>query len=116
MNLYHCSIDLVNDAKALAFANAIESWMSYLKERGTVRDWRLVRRKLHLANDNCRDFMLEIEFDDITQMENAFHVLGEKDEKVERLYAAVSSLIGTVDVGLYRPFPDPERAERMALV
>ncbi|MBT8154419.1 hypothetical protein KMP13_11010 [Epibacterium ulvae] len=116
MNLYHCSIDLLNDARALAFANAVENWMTYLKERGTVRDWRLMRRKLHLANDSCRDFLLDIEFDNMTQLDSAFHVLGEKDEEVERLYAAVSSLIASVDVGLYRPFPDPERAERMALV
>lgn len=116
MNLYHCSIDLVNDAKALAFANAVDQWMTYLKERETVRTWRLMRRKLHLANDSCRDFILEVEFDNMTQLDSAFRVLGEHDAKVERLYAAVSSLIAAVDVGLYRPFPDAERAERMALV
>ncbi len=116
MNLYHCSIDLVHEAKALAFANAVEQWMNYLKERGTVQDWRLMRRKLALASDNCRDFLLEVEFDNMTQLDNAFQVLGESDEDVERLYAGVSSLIAKVDVGLYRPFPDPERAERMALV
>ncbi|MQQ07162.1 hypothetical protein GFB49_01720 [Epibacterium sp. SM1979] len=116
MNLYHCSIDLVHEAKALAFANAVDQWMAYLQERGTVRDWRLLRRKLHLANDACRDFLLEVEFDDMIQLDSAFRVLGEKDEEVERLYEGVSNLIAHVDVGLYRPFPDPERAERMALI
>ncbi len=116
MNLYHCSIDLVHDAKALAFANAVDQWMSFLKNRGTVQSWRLLRRKLKLGGDGCRDFLLEVEFDNLTQLDQAFKVLGEHDEEVERLYANVSGLIAQVDVGLYRPFPDPERAERMALV
>ncbi|SCZ58041.1 DUF6614 family protein [Epibacterium ulvae] len=116
MNLYHCSIDLRHEAKALVFANAIDQWMSYLQERGTVLSWRLMRRKLHLASDKDRDFILEIEFENMTQLDQAFRVLGEQDEEVERLYANVSNLIATTDVGLYRPFPDPERAERMALI
>lgn len=116
MNLYHCQIDLHHEAKALAFANAVDQWMSYLKDRQVIQDWRLLRRKLNLASDACRDFLLEIEFDNMIQLDQAFKVLGEHDEDVERLYANVSALIATTDIGLYRPFPDPERAERMALI
>ena len=116
MNLYHCQIDLHHEAKALAFASALDKWLGYLKDRDVVLDWRLLRRKLHLANDNCRDFLIEIEFRDMVQLDAAFKVLGEHDEEVERLYANVTSLIANQEVGLYRPFPDPERAERMALI
>lgn len=116
MNLYHCSIDLKDDAKALAFANAVEHWMGYLAERGTIRSWRLLRRKLGLAADSCKDFLLEIEVDDLAQLDQAFRTLESKDEEVERLYIAVAALIAQSDIGLYRPFPDPERAERMALI
>lgn len=116
MNLYHCQIDLHHEAKALAFASALDQWLSYLKDRGVVQDWRLLRRKLRLASDNCRDFLLEIEFSDMVQLDAAFKVLGEHDEEVERLYANVRSLIANHDIGLYRPFPDAERAERMALI
>ncbi len=116
MNLYHCSIDLKHEAKALVFANAVDQWMSYLQERDVVHTWRLLRRKLHLASDKDRDFILEVEFDNMIQLDKAFSVLGEHDEEVERLYENVSNLIGAFEVGLYRPFPDPERAERMALI
>mgnify|MGYP000026068434 CR=1 FL=1 len=116
MNLYHCSIDLKDDAKALAFANAIDQWMGYLKDRGTIRSWRLLRRKLGLAADSCRDFLLELEVDDLAQLDQAFRALEAKDEEVERLYNSVTALIAQSDIGLYRPFPDPERAERMALI
>jgi len=116
MNLYHCSIDLHNEAKALAFAGAVDQWMAYLKERGVVSGHRLLRRKLNLASDNCRDFLLEIEFANLSQLDDAFRVLGESDENVERLYRNVNDLIAHAEFGLFRPFPDPERAERMALI
>ncbi|WP_293574288.1 DUF6614 family protein [Phaeobacter sp.] len=116
MNLYHCSIDLHHEAKALAFANAVDQWMGYLQEREVILSWRLLRRKLNLASDANRDFLLEIEFRDMTHLDQAFRVLGEMDENVERLYANVNTLIASADIGLYRPFPDPERAERMALI
>ncbi|EBA17816.1 hypothetical protein RSK20926_18797 [Roseobacter sp. SK209-2-6] len=116
MNLYHCSIDLKDGTKALAFANAVELWMGYLQDRGAIRNWRLLRRKLGLAADSCRDFLLEIEFNDMTQLDQAFRTLEAKDEEVERLYNNVNTLIASSEIGLYRPFPDPERAERMALI
>lgn len=116
MNLYHCSIDLKDGTKALAFANAVELWMDYLKERGKIKDWRLLRRKLGLAADSCRDFLLEVEVEDLAQLDQAFRTLEEKDEEVERLYFNVNALIANSEIGLYRPFPDPERAERMALI
>jgi hypothetical protein len=116
MNLYHCQIDIHHEAKALAFAGAVEQWMEYLKGRRAIVSWRLLRRKLNLASDNHRDFLLEIEFENLSQLDQAFRILGEHDEEVERLYRHVSSLIARSDLGLYRPFPDPERAERMALI
>lgn len=116
MNLYTCSIDLKNDAKALIFARAMEDWMGHLKGSGVIRDWRLLRRKLNLASGAHRDFLLEIEVDDLTQLDKAFRTLGKHDDTIEAKYRAVHELIGTADFALYRPFPDPERAERMALI
>jgi hypothetical protein len=116
MNLYSCSIDLKDDAKALAFANAVDQWMSHLKSEGVIEDWRLFRRKLNLASDCHSDFRLEIEVRDLTQLDQAFRMLGRHDDNVASLYRAVNTLISQTRFALYRPFPDPERSERMALV
>lgn len=116
MNLYTCSIDLQNDAKALAFAKAVDDWMSHLKSLGVIEDWKLHRRKLNLASDAHRDFLLHIALKDLTQLDRAFRTSGSTDEHIETLYRAVNTLISKADFGLYRPFPDPERAERMALI
>jgi len=116
MNLYHCMIDLKEGASALQFAHVLDQWMSFHKQAGTIKDWRLLRRKLNLAADNCRDFLLEIEVEDLAQLDKAFRLVGAKSDSVEKLHQSLTPMIAKVDYGLYRPFPDPERSERMALL
>jgi hypothetical protein len=116
MNLYHCMIELKSDAKALAFSAALDAWMTHIQERGMIRDWRLMRRKLNLAADSCADFLLEIEVEDLTQLDKAFRLLGASDDETARKYTQVHQLIAQAQFGLYRPFPDPERVERLALL
>ena len=116
MNLYTCSIDLKDEAKALAFAHAVSDWMEFLQSKEVIGNWRLLRRKLNLASDSHRDFILHIEVENLTQLDRAFRLSGSQDEQIAKLYRAVNTLIEQEEFGLYRPFPDPERAERMALL
>ncbi|WP_299933903.1 DUF6614 family protein [uncultured Pelagimonas sp.] len=116
MNLYTCMIDLKNDSKALAFAHAAEIWLDHLMTQGVILRWHLYRRKLNLAADCYRDFLLQIEFNDLAQLDQAFRMNGTQDDNIERLYRAVHEQILNSDFALYRPFPDPERTERMALL
>ncbi|GGB08167.1 DUF6614 family protein [Allosediminivita pacifica] len=114
MNLYTCSIELKKEAKSLVFAKALAEWMDLLKSRDVIVDWHLYRRKLGLSSDRHTDFLLNIEVEDMGQLDRAFRTLVQPDEEIEQLYNAVHNQIVTADVGLYRRFPDPERAERVA--
>jgi len=116
MNLYHCMIDLKNDAKAMPFAKALEDWMTYLAETGHVGNWRLMRRKLNLTSDAHRDFILEIEVASLDALDSLFRQVCSKSDDVGALYDRVHQMIARVDYGLYRPFPDPERVERAAIL
>ncbi|MEM7472179.1 MAG: DUF6614 family protein [Pseudomonadota bacterium] len=116
MNLYQCNIDLRDDAKAVQFAVAVEAWMLHLKEHDVIEDWRLCRRKLGFGAPQARDFLLEIELEHLAQLDEAFRLTGSGNEEVERLYGSVHQMVREVDTALYRPFPDPERMERMALI
>ena len=116
MNLYHCSIDLKENATAVAFAVAVEAWMDHLNANGVIRSWRMCRRKLGFGAPRARDFLLEIEVDGLAQLDDAFRFTAAIDDDAERLYTTVHQMVGDVDIALYRPFPDPERAERMALI
>lgn len=116
MNLYHCFIDLKDDAKALAFAQALEQWLDRLTAEKVVRSWRLMRLKLNLASDDYSDFMLEVEVDDMAQLDKAFRMLGRRDDEIDTLHSRVHAMIGRARFALYRPYPDAERAERMGLL
>ncbi len=116
MDLYCCQIDLKDDARALGFSQALDQWMAYLSERGAIGEWRLYRRKLGLASDIYRDFLLEIEVKDLAQLDDAFYSARSRSEEAERLYTQLHTMIEVGDFGLYRPFPDPERVERAALI
>ncbi len=116
MNLYHCMIELKSGAKALAFASAVDHWMGHLQEQGMIRGWRLMRRKFGLSSGQHSDFILEIEVEGMAQMEETFRRLGQSDDTAENHYNLLHQMIGDVHIGLYRPYPDPEHRERIALI
>ena len=116
MNIYYAMISLKTDAKALSFAKAVDDWMGHLQQAGVIRGWRLMRQKLNLASDAFADFMLQVEVDNLAQLDEAFRMTGKHDDDIATMHRAVHDLIGSVDFGLYRDYPDPERAERMALL
>ncbi|MEM1276346.1 MAG: DUF6614 family protein [Pseudomonadota bacterium] len=116
MNLYHCFIELKPDAKVLSFCQALEKWMDHLQAADVIGSWRLMRRKLSLASDCHGDLMLEIEFADLAHLDQAFRHVGTHSADVTELYEPVHSMIADLKSGIYRPFPDPDRAERVALI
>jgi len=117
MNLYHCMISLKSDAKALAFASAADHWLSGLVDRGLIADWRLYRRKFGLASSRHSDVLLLIEVKDMAQLENAFRTLSEGAEGTDqKRYDLLHDMISDVDIGLYRPYPDADNRERVALI
>jgi hypothetical protein len=116
MNLYHCMIELKDGARALAFAQAVEGWMTHLAAMGLVRGWRLMRRKFGLASGQHTDFLLEIEVAGLTALDAAFSALATADDRATERYDRMHQMIARVEVGLYRPYPDPAQRERIALV
>jgi len=116
MTIYLCMIDLKSEARALAFAAALEAWMTLLKSENRIQDWRLIRRKLNLAGDDFGDFLLELTLTDMAQLDAAFRFLGRGGDEAVLLYDRMNQHIARVRYALYRPFPDPERVDRLALV
>jgi hypothetical protein len=69
-----------------------------------------------LASGHHTDFLLEIEVDGLTQLEEAFAALSRADDEDERRYQILHQMIGRAEIGLYRPYPDPSQRERIALI
>ncbi|MFC3179796.1 DUF6614 family protein [Cypionkella sinensis] len=116
MNIYHCMIELRDDARALAFAAAVDAWMRYLQAQGLILGWRLMRRKFRLASGGHTDFLLEIEVGSLADLDATFAALSASDEAAERRYDHMHQMIAQIEIGLYRPFPDPAQRERIALI
>lgn len=116
MNLYHCLIELRSDARALAFAQACAQWMEHLQAQGLITGWRLLRRKFGLASGPHTDFLLEIEIPGLATLDAAFSALALSDDMATRRYDQMHGMIARVEVGLYRPYPDPTQRERIALI
>lgn len=116
MNLYHCMIDLTPESKALVFARAIEEWMAHLSGQGLIGPWRLMRRKLNLASDAHRDFLLQIEVDSLERLDRLFQYISTDEDQVDELHWQVHRMIAAVEFGLYRPYPDEGQVERAAIL
>ena len=116
MNLYHCMIDLRPEANALAFAKATGAWMDHLKSQGLISDWRLMRRKFGLASGTLSDFLLEIDLPGLAALDTAFATLAHADETASQRYDQIHGMIAHAEVGLYRPYPDANPCERIALI
>ena len=116
MNLYHCMVELKSGDRALQFAAAADAWLGHLKSEKIISDWRLLRRKFGLASGQHTDFLIEIEDESMSELEKAFSLLSKMDDEHTGRYEFMHSLIGSMEVGLYRPYPDPEQRERIAFL
>lgn len=116
MTTYHCMINLKPGANALAFAHAVQNWFGMLKSAGKIESWHLQRRKLHLAGPGFGDFLISLQLRDMAQLDLAFGHLGEHQDVSLRAYEQMHGMIDQLEVGLYRDFPDPVQAERLALI
>jgi hypothetical protein len=116
MNLYHCMIELRPEARALGFAQACANWMGHLQAQGLISSWRLMRRKFGLSSERHTDFLLEIDIPGLATLDAAFSALATADDEATRRYDQMHGMIAHVDVGLYRPYPDPTQRERIALI
>ena len=73
-------------------------------------------RKFRLASGAHTDFLLEIDVGGLADLDLAFAALSSPDEAAERRYDQMHQMIGQIEVGLYRPFPDATQRERIALI
>ena len=109
MNIYHVFCTLKAGTPDISFAEALAAWMKYLKDKGMIESWRLMRRKLGLGPDALGEFHIMIETASLEALDQAFSLAASRTGKAEKLHFEVNRKIETVSFALYRDFPDPER-------
>lgn len=111
MDHYEIWCDLKDGRKDLEFANAVQEYLGSLRERGLIEGFRLARRKLGFGPPELGEFRITITVRSLAQLDEAFGVVARRAGAVEERHARVYHLVAGARFGLYRDFPDPQRAE-----
>lgn len=109
MDVYHIWRRLKDDVGDLEFASAVRGYAEHLKGRGFLVGYRITRRKLGLGPAHLPDWHITLDFDDLSQFDNAFKNVSSRTDPVESFHHAVNSKVKEVFFTLYRDFPDPQR-------
>jgi hypothetical protein len=107
---YHIWVDLKPGIKDLDLASSIEGLLDNLKGKGLLESWSLQRRKLGFGPDALGEWHVDIVCKDLAQLDAAFNHMTPRTGEMERLHAMVWSKVDNYKAGLYRDFPDANRA------
>jgi hypothetical protein len=109
MDIYHIWCTLKDEVGDLEFAAAVRSYFEHLKAAGLVTGYRITRRKLGLGPSHLPEWHITLDFDNLSQIDNAFQSVSSRADPVESFHHAVNSKVKDVFFALYRDFPDPHR-------
>lgn len=109
MDIYHIWCDLAPGMSDLEFARAVERYLDLLRQAGSLRSYRLTRRKLGLGPRSLGEFHVTIEVDDLAMLDRAFAQAATRADPVEGAHHAVNHMVKNAMFALYRDFPDPVR-------
>jgi Family of unknown function (DUF6614) len=109
MDIYHIWVDLKDGVSDLEFADAAQAYLGLLEEDGVLESYRITRRKLGLGHPALGEFHLQLEFNDMTQLDEAFSSVARRADPVESFHFAVNSKVTNFVAALYRDFPDEVR-------
>jgi hypothetical protein len=109
MNIYHIWCDLKDGVSDLEFSDAVQSYLGLLEEDGVLESYRITRRKLGFGHPALGEFHLQLEFTDMTQLDEAFSSVARRVDPVESFHFAVNSKVTNFIAALYRDFPDDVR-------
>ena len=91
------------------FALDLNEYMQALQENNLIAEYRIVRRKLGFGPPELGEFMVDIAFQDMAQLDNAFKTVIQgihEDNELEKLHRKVNSQVEDFRTSLYRDYPD----------
>jgi hypothetical protein len=107
---YHIWCDLKPGVKDLDFVAAVDAMLGHLKGLGKLEGHAVARRKLGFGPEAIGEWHVDVRTRDLAQLEQAFDHVTPRTGEMERLHAAVWSKVTNFRSGLYRDFPDENRA------
>ncbi|MCC6403490.1 MAG: hypothetical protein IT207_05720 [Fimbriimonadaceae bacterium] len=109
MDCYEIWVDLVPGTSDLGFVEAVHAWLGHIQATSGLARYRIKRRKLGFGPDFLGEWHISIEFEDLAQLDAAFHEAAARTPEVEALHAEVYRKVCNYRSGLWRDFPDKVR-------
>ena len=107
MNYNDIWCNLKDSHRGKQFAEAVEAYLGYMVEKKLIHSWTLHRRKFGFGPAELGEFHIQIAFDDLAQMDEAFFaVVDEDDKELMKRHVPVYSMVKDFKSALYRDFPD----------
>ncbi|MDH5680624.1 MAG: hypothetical protein OEZ36_03485 [Spirochaetota bacterium] len=91
------------------FVLDLDEYMLTLQDKKLIAEYRIVRRKLGFGPPELGEFMVDIAFNDMAQLDNAFKTVIQgihEDNELEKLHRRVNSQVENFRTSLYRDYPD----------
>lgn len=110
MQYYQIWCNLIDSHRDLEFAKNTQAWLSHLQDAAKIDGFRITRRKFGFGPEELGEFNITIWTRDMAQLDAAFTKVAARAGETEQLHRAVYSMVKDFRAGLYRDFPDPERA------
>lgn len=109
MDIYHIWCNLKAGVSDMEFVGHLKDYCDQLKQTDRLYHYRITRCKLGFRPEHLREFHIMLEFNDLTQLQNAFEVVATRTDPIESLHHAVNGKVEDVFFALYRDFPDTGR-------
>jgi hypothetical protein len=109
MDVYQIWCNLKPGVRDHEWVAGLTRYLEALRADGRLESFRILRAKLGLRPPELREFLVQLEFRDLAQLDHAFAVVATRAEPIESLHHAVNSQVQDVLFALYRDFPDPIR-------
>ena len=101
--------DLKEGIRDTEFSDALTSLLTSLQAEGRISSFRITRRMLGLGPPEIPEWNILIDFENLSQLDDAFGEMAGRADPTETLHHAVNSKVRKLMISLYRDFPDPER-------
>lgn len=109
MDIYQIWCDLKPGTGDIEFVDAVTAYCEHLKSAGDLAGYRILRRKLGLSPPEFSEFLINLEFENLGQLDGAFNRVSARSDPVESFHAQVNSKVVNLKFALYRDFPDSHR-------
>lgn len=110
MNYYQMWVNLKDSRKDVEFCANVHAYLGHLQGLKKIEGYRITRRKFGFGPEGLGEFNITVWTRDLAQLDEAFGVVATRAGEVERLHHPVYSMVTDFKSGLWRDFPDPERA------